>query len=130
MQLVTSVTKLEGNTDCTITMSANVQCLLEQAKEISSNFKTSHLALVDLIADEEVDAEQATLEDYEEKMMCLTTRLHQLATEHDNKSLTMSAPADLTATPCPSFAPNRYLTRCLVHILHNSYITSPRIYAI
>lgn len=96
-------------------MPANIQHLLEQAKKISADFKASHLAVVDLIANE-VDAEQAILDDDKEEVMHLTMQLHQLATECGKKSLTTSAPTVSTATSSPSPAPNRYLIRRLVHI--------------
>jgi hypothetical protein len=52
--------------------------LQQKLEELDSDFKTYHLAVVDLTDDEALDTEQAMLDEHDDKVTDLSARLQQL----------------------------------------------------
>ena len=86
-KLTDRVKHLEQKADLSASEVLAARRSVEKLKELNDDFKRYHFAIVDLIEDEdEAEAEQAVLDEHDERVANLTDRLQMLATrpkEHD-----------------------------------------------
>ena len=106
-KIVTSTGAIERLAERSTTTLASLKRELE-LKEATADFKTNHLAIVDLVNDDELDAEQAILNEQDDKVARLTSLLHQLITECEEKNP--------RAVPARTGTINRHLTKRLTYI--------------
>ena len=80
-KLEMTITDLQAKPERTKMTRATAQRLLERLNETSKEFKTHHLALVDLAEEDELEAEQKTLDEHEERLSLLTVIVRQIITD-------------------------------------------------
>ena len=107
-RLEAKVAEMESEHDRTSATHSSAQRLQKCLKEITADFKTYHLALVDLVEEGELEAEQATLDEHEDKTLRLASRLRQIISECEAGTYTTD-----------QSTPNQHLSKRLRHIEQN-----------
>ena len=64
------------------------QRLLKKLDEQDADFKSYHFSIIDLLDTESLDAEKSTLDEYDDKVSLLATRIQQLVRSSDDSSAT------------------------------------------
>ena len=72
-RLERNVAEIECDGDCTSTTRSSVQRLQKRLKEIMTDSKTHHLAVVDYVDEGQLEAEQSLLDQHEDKMLRLSS---------------------------------------------------------
>ena len=89
---------------------ADIQRQLERLKGVTAEFKEYHLAIVDLVEEEQLGAEQAALDELDDRVMRLTSRLQTLTKECDPTRSSSGTGATGTV-----ITPNQRLSKRLKH---------------
>ena len=91
-RLETRVGRLEEKDRLTHSDHISVQGLLSKIKALDKEFKAYHYQILDQIDEDELEWEQAVLDDNEDKIKELMDRLRQLEAEKDTKRTRASSP--------------------------------------
>ena len=72
-----------------------IQCLIKKFETLDTEFNQHHYTIVEMLDDEAVEEEQATLDDHDERVTDLVKRLQQLALDpEESVSAFLSGSAD------------------------------------
>ena len=80
------------------------QRLLKELDELDADFKSYHFSIIDLLDTEPLDAEQSALDEHDDKVSILATRIQQLVVRSSD---------DSSATTTTDSSPHRHLTKLL-----------------
>ena len=87
------VSELEGKPELSPADRRSAQTLLAKLNELDADFKSYHFHIVDLTEEESLDAEQTILDEHDDRIVNLSTRLQQLVSEvQASSSVTESTP--------------------------------------
>ena len=90
-RLDSRVSELERKKETSPGDLATAQRFLRKLDELDEEFKSHHLSIVDLIGEESIDTEQGILDDHDDKVASLSSRLQQfiskLSSAHSSASM-------------------------------------------
>ena len=106
-RLDTRLTELEGKDTLTMANESSAQNILQKLSSLDADFRSHHLAVVDLIAEDAIEGEQVDLDRHDDRVDDLTTRIQQLCAQ------ATGAPA---ASATSEVSPCKFLSKRLRHI--------------
>ena len=74
-RLERNIAEIESDGDRTSTTHSSIQRLQKHLKEITTDFKAHHLAVMDYVDEGQLKAEQTLLDQHEDKMLRLSSHL-------------------------------------------------------
>ena len=98
------ITELEEQDGASPGTRLSAQRMLQKLGELDMEFKAYHLAMIDLIEDDALEAEQIVLDEHDDKVAYLTMRVQQLISKRQWNPL-LQRTNRIPTVVCPSGLP-------------------------